>query len=284
MSVRSLGYLRFASDRSLEEWRRFATDVLGAAASVGDGVLRLRLDERNFRIEVHESSASGLSAVGLDVGDERTLAELEDTLARAGTDVRTGSDEECARLGVLGLRHCIDPSGTPLELFYGQMYVKEPFVSPRGVRFVTGELGLGHVLIRASRYEESLRFYRDVLGFRVTDIWSSESVTAAFMRCNPRHHSVALRKADSESGYSLGHFMLEVDDLDAVGMAQERGGGFLTRTLGRHFNDEMLSCYFRTPSGFDVEYGTGGRRIDDQTWMTGQIDAPSGWGHKPVDR
>ena len=37
----------------------------------------------------------------------------------------------------------------------------------------------------------------------------------------------------------------------------------LSATLGRHMNDQMVSFYVRTPGGFDVEYGTDGRLVDD---------------------
>ena len=40
-------------------------------------------------------------------------------------------------------------------------------------------------------------------------------------------------------------------------------------TLGRHTNDLMTSFYVRTPSGFEIEYGTGGLVVDDDTWEVG---------------
>ncbi len=49
--------------------------------------------------------------------------------------------------------------------------------------------------------------------------------------------------------------------LDDVGRAMDRcarNKAPLVSTLGRHANDEMVSFYVRTPSGFDIEYGTGG--------------------------
>ena len=52
-------------------------------------------------------------------------------------------------------------------------------------------------------------------------------------------------------------------------------------SLGRHTNDLMTSFYVRTPSGFEIEYGTGGRLVDDETWEIGQYDTQSMWGHKP---
>jgi 3,4-dihydroxy-9,10-secoandrosta-1,3,5(10)-triene-9,17-dione 4,5-dioxygenase len=54
----------------------------------------------------------------------------------------------------------------------------------------------------------------------------------------------------------------------------------VSATLGRHANDLMVSFYARTPGGFDVEYGTDGRRVDDATWVSRETTAVSLWGHQ----
>lgn len=199
-------------------------------------------------------------------------------LLGAGIDVVRGDAEACLARGVLGLLCFDDPAGIALELFYGRMAPTEPFVSPIGTKFVTGPLGLGHVVFRVPNYDATLKFYREVLGFRITDVWRGDSGSAVFMHCNSRHHSLALR--DGVTSPELIHFMVEVDSVDSVGLASDRGDDLISRTMGRHFNDQMLSCYFKTPSGFEVEYGTGGRLVNDDNWLVGQIDQPSGWGHK----
>lgn len=278
MSVRALGYLVLETDKPLSDWKSFASEVLGAMVLERDGQLLVRVDDRNFRLCIR-AGRSQTGTIGWDVGDHESLQTLCARLEQAGIATRTASALECADRGVIALVHALDPGGVPLEFFVGQMYIKEPFVSPRGARFVTGDLGLGHVLMRTAKYEETVAFYRQLLGFRITDIWTGEGITAAFMRCNPRHHSIAVAKLTTGGANRLGHFMLEVEDIDMVGLALDRGRDHFVRTLGRHFNDQMISGYLRTPSGFDVEYGTAGRRIDDATWMVGQIDAPSGWGH-----
>jgi hypothetical protein len=49
-------------------------------------------------------------------------------------------------------------------------------------------------------------------------------------------------------------------------------------TLGRHSNDQMVSFYVVT-SGFEVEYGGGGRLVDDATWQVQRHDRGGLWGH-----
>jgi hypothetical protein len=43
----------------------------------------------------------------------------------------------------------------------------------------------------------------------------------------------------------------------------------------------MVSFYVMTPSGFEVEYGWGGRLVDDATWIVQRHDRGTLWGHKP---
>lgn len=54
----------------------------------------------------------------------------------------------------------------------------------------------------------------------------------------------------------------------------------ITSTLGCHTNDHMVSFYVQTPSGFQVEYGYGGRLIEDAAWEVQLHRSPSIWGHR----
>jgi 2,3-dihydroxybiphenyl 1,2-dioxygenase len=189
----------------------------------------------------------------------------------------------------LGLVRFLDPNGIPSELYYGPLVrFEERFTSPRVIEgFEAGELGLGHIVISVEDLRESLRFYRDLLGMRVSDfirldVGSGRRVTVAFLRCNPRHHSVAL--VPMSSAKRLQHFMVQVRSIDDVGatyyLCQERGA--TTSSLRRHTNDHMLSFYVRSPSGFEVEYGWGGRLVDERTWQVQYHERSIIWG-RPHD-
>jgi hypothetical protein len=81
------------------------------------------------------------------------------------------------------------------------------------------------------------------------------------------------------------HFMLEVGAMEDVGRAYDRcldAGVTIVNTLGMHPNDRTFSFYARTPSGFEVEVGWGGCKIDDATWEVRTYDRMSTWGHRPV--
>ena len=101
-----------------------------------------------------------------------------------------------------------------------------------------------------------------------------------FLHCNPRHHSLALVPAPQAALY---HFMLEMNTLDDVGYTLDRHATSetpISSGLGKHTNDHMVSFYSTSPSGFEVEIGCGGRRVDDSTWVVSQLTKPSFWGHR----
>src|SRR5262249_10130539 len=101
-----------------------------------------------------------------------------------------------------------------------------------------------------------------------------------FLGCCPRHHSLALAPMSAPAG--IVHLMTEVAALDDVGRAMDRcarRGAPVSASLGRHANDLMVSFYVRTPGGFDIEYGTDGRTVDEATWVSRETTAVSLWGH-----
>ena len=87
---------------------------------------------------------------------------------------------------------------------------------------------------------------------------------------------------DQAPAKHLNHFMIEAPRLDDVGHAFDlfKQRGLYSGDLGRHTNDRMFSFYAETPSGFMIEYGHGGRLIEDEAlWQVELHTAPSIWGH-----
>jgi biphenyl-2,3-diol 1,2-dioxygenase len=288
-SVRQLGYLGLeVSD--LERWERFAVDLLGLApVRREDGSLALRMDEREQRIVLHPGPADDLAYLGFEVASEAELETLGAALVRAGFAVSEGKPETEASRRVARLLQLADPSGIPVELYCGAALAREPFFSSRVASgFVTGGEGLGHAVIGATDAAASERFYCEILGLRLSDrvrlrLGADLEVEIRFLHANARHHSIAF--ASIPMPRRLHHFMLEVSSLDDVGRARDRcveADVPLSMDLGRHPNDRMLSFYAKTPSGFEVEIGHGGVKVDDATWSVHTYDHVSVWGHRPL--
>jgi 3,4-dihydroxy-9,10-secoandrosta-1,3,5(10)-triene-9,17-dione 4,5-dioxygenase len=292
MSIRSLGYLRIEATR-IDEWRVYGLKVLGMVEGAGGtpGALYLRMDDFPARLVIVPGDQDRLLASGWETENEAGLRWVADRLEAAGVAYKDGTAEELADRRVNGLISFEDPSGNTLEVFHGAALQHRRVVSPYGHRFVTGEQGLGHVVLSTQDDAEALRFYRDVLGFRLRDSMrlppelvgrpaDGEPAWLRFFGCNPRHHSLAFLPLPTQTG--IVHLMVEVEQSDDVGLALDRARRHrvkLSATLGRHVNDLMLSFYMKTPSGFDVEFGTEGRQVDDADWIARESTAVSLWGH-----
>ena len=290
--IQSLGYLRIEAT-DIDAWRAFGIKMLGLVEGRGpeEQALYLRMDEFPARLVIVPGEQDRLLAAGWEVLDEGALRELGRALDAAGVAVKVGTPAELAERRVGALLRFEDPAGNPLEAFSGAALEARPAVSPYGNRFVTGTMGLGHVVLPAPDEEPALRFYTDVLGFRLRDSMrmapelfgrpaGGPPLWMRFLGCNPRHHSLAFLPMPNPS--KCVHIMVEVDKLDDVGRALERvrkHGARLSATLGRHMNDQMLSFYVRSPGGFDVEYGTEGLTVDDRKWVARESTAVSYWGH-----
>ncbi|MEU9852063.1 VOC family protein [Streptomyces sp. NPDC047974] len=294
MDIRALGYLRLETTR-LDEWRRYTLDILGMVEAPGstDTTLLLRLDDRAHRIAVQAGESDRLLAAGWEVANATALAEAAAALEAAGVAVKTADAAELAERRVQGLLHVTDPCGNPLELYWGQAQDHTPLATPYGNRFVTGDLGLGHVVLPAPDIEAALGFYEDLLGFQLRDSMKlpPQAVPTAaeqrdfhwmhFLSPNRRHHSLGLYPGALPPG--IVHFMVELETLDDVGLGLDRmhaAGIPIASSLGRHTNDRMVSFYAQAPGGFQVEYGWDGLVVDPATWVAKEITADSIWGHQ----
>lgn len=290
--MRSLGYLRIEAT-DVDQWREFGLKVLGMVEGKGTdpNALYLRMDDFPARLVVLPGEKDGLAAVGWETADEAELNDLRATLDRAGVPYKEGTADQRADRHVTDLITFTDPSGNTLEAFHGVALQHRRVVSPYGHTFVTGEQGMGHIVLSTHDDAEALRFYRDVLGFRLRDSMrlppqlvgrpaDGEPAWLRFFGCNPRHHSLAFLPMPTPSG--IVHLMLEVGNADDVGLCIDRARRRkvpMSATLGRHVNDLMLSFYMKSPSGFDIEFGTEGRQVDDENWIARESTAVSLWGH-----
>lgn len=290
--IRSLGYMRIEAT-DVEAWRTYGLKVLGMVEGDGptEGALYLRMDDFPARLVIVPSDRDHLACSGWECADAAGLQEVRDRLSAAGVVFREGKQEELLDRQVDELIVFQDPTGNVLEAFCGVALQHRRVVSPYGHRFVTGEQGLGHVVLTTDDDQASLEFFRDVLGFRLRDsmklppqvVGRGEGDAPAWLRffgCNPRHHSLAFLPIPNDTG--IVHLMVEVENTDDVGLCHDRALRRkvpMSATLGRHVNDLMYSFYMKTPGGFDVEFGCEGRQVDDAEWVARESTAVSLWGH-----
>ena len=289
MTIVALGYIGLEV-RDLATWAQFSENILGLMPTdVGEEGRRYRIDAQAWRIALKGGDRDDIAYAGFEVPGEDALLAVRDRMARAGAVTSPGEPEVVEERGVTGMFYCHDPDGLRVEVYYGPTLAPDaPFVSAPGVSgFVADAQGLGHIVLTTPSIERSRHFYKDILGFQLSDtarlrLGGSSPLDLEFYHCNARHHTLALVPIDAPK--RLIHFMLQTHTLDDVGFALDRAAeaGALVQALGRHTNDHMVSFYVRTPSGFDVEYGWGGREVLTDTWRVARYNKASSWGHKPI--
>jgi catechol 2,3-dioxygenase len=118
---------------------------------------------------------------------------------------------------------------------------------------------LGHVVIQVSDLERSMKFYTEVLNFRVSDR-SPEG--AVFLTSVGEHHTVGLFPSKGKDAPTtvkdavrLHHFAMEVESLDALFEAREylKERGVPIVFEGRHRMGGHTSIEFLDPDGFQLE-------------------------------
>lgn len=118
---------------------------------------------------------------------------------------------------------------------------------------------LGHVVLKVRDVAASEAFYRDVLGFQVSDRNEKGMV---FLRHGTDHHSLALAQVTSDRPLSgpdevgLHHFAWEVGDLDDVIRARDylRNKGIPIVFEGRRGAGGNVGVEVQDPDGNVVEF------------------------------
>jgi catechol 2,3-dioxygenase-like lactoylglutathione lyase family enzyme len=127
---------------------------------------------------------------------------------------------------------------------------------------------LSHVVLNGTDPDRTARWYRDALGFRLSDTLAGPQMGTVmnFMRCSPRHHSVAFARGPH---VSLHHVSFELRGIDefmrGTGRAL-RAGTRLVWGPGRHLAGSNTFAYFLDPQHNTVEYTTELQDLDEDVW------------------
>lgn len=127
---------------------------------------------------------------------------------------------------------------------------------PKGVPFTIQKIG--HVVLKVSDLATSVRFYTEVLGMSVSDIYGEDMMPGGmvFLRFNPDHHGVALVGGGGPSSSAeLHHMAFEVASLDEVIRARDhlRAHAAQIDFEGRRRAGVQIAVEFRDPDGHRLE-------------------------------
>lgn len=121
---------------------------------------------------------------------------------------------------------------------------------------------VSHVVLNTPDLEAREAWYRDVLGFRVSDYSADQMV---FLRCASDHHSIALVRGQYAS---VNHVAFELPTLNefmrSIGRMKQKGI-VPTWGPGRHGPGDNPFAYFCSPTGFVIEFTSELQQIDEAT-------------------
>lgn len=171
-----------------------------------------------------------------------------------------------------------DPKGTTLEVFSDFNFTAED-TTFNGVM----PLKFGHIAYQCPDVQGVVKFYCDVLGFRVSD-WRGDFF--AFLRCSRDHHTVNfLRNADT----SIHHIAFEVRDWSDIKRACDllaKSNIQLTWGPIRHIIGHNIAIYHKNPDGVVIEFFCDIDQIFDEElgffeprpWHQDRPQRPKVWG------
>jgi catechol 2,3-dioxygenase len=150
---------------------------------------------------------------------------------------------------------------------------------PKGLPFRLNKIG--HLALYVSDLQRSAKFYTEVLGFQISDVYAEDGGQlpggAVFVRLNADHHGIALFKAtkDNRHGAGLHHIAFEVSSLDEVLRVRDhlRKHDVRIHFEGRRRAGVQLAVEFQDPDGHNLEIYWG----IDQVGSDGYVRPPEQW-------
>ncbi len=267
------------------------TTVAGAATPAPADDHTFATVDGGDQLRIVRSPRRRLIQLGIGVDDPDDLDRVAASLQAMDIPV------ERAAAGV----RAVDPgTDVTVNVEIAERYAQEPTPAPAyntpGVNARTGQRApgilrenpvrprkLGHVVLGSTDQQFSQAFFRDGIGFKVSDTVPG---LAAFMRCSIDHHNVLVQQAPVAF---LHHTSWQVDDVDEVGRGAssmlEKDPGRHVWGLGRHYVGSNFFWYLKDPAGnFSEYYSDLDCIVDDALWQPGVWEGARGlyrWGPPP---
>lgn len=111
-------------------------------------------------------------------------------------------------------------------------------------------LKISHIVLHSPDHQALVKFFTDVLGFKVSD-WLGDFM--CFLRCNSAHHRIAILPGPPCLNH-VAYDMLTVDDMMRGIHRLKQKGTEIGWGPGRHTAGNNTFSYFVTPGGFVTEY------------------------------
>ncbi len=242
IEVRRLGHATFSTpdlDRQIDYW----SHVIGLTLverSKDHALFATKLGQEAILLE--RGGDALLKRLSFQVKPGSDLGELVHNLQKSG--VRSER-----RKGISpGVREAVcftDPKGTLIEVYSDyQFHPQEK--AERGI----SPLKFGHVAYRVEDVQKLVKFYTEVMGFRISD-WVGDHF--AFLRCSPDHHTINFVRFDQPALHHIAFEVRDWSDMHRTCETLTRNNIPLLWGPIRHIVGHNVAAYHRNPDQLRVE-------------------------------
>jgi catechol 2,3-dioxygenase-like lactoylglutathione lyase family enzyme len=194
-------------------------------------------------IVLEQGTAAEVPRLSFQTAPGSDLGEIAARLNKAGIKSERRSDITPGIGEAIAFK---DPKGTTLEIFSDFAFAPDDNAF-NGIM----PLKFGHIAYQCPDVQGLVKFYCDVLGFRVSD-WRGDFF--AFLRCSRDHHTVNfLRDAKT----AIHHIAFEVRDWSDIKRASDilaKSNIKLEWGPLRHIIGHNIAIYHKNPDGVTIEF------------------------------
>jgi catechol 2,3-dioxygenase-like lactoylglutathione lyase family enzyme len=256
-------------DLAIPDYERqlaFYTGVWGltkVAEDSGIAFLAAEGSPERYIIRLRKDADKRLDLVSFGASTEADVDTLAERLIAKGVRIAAEPGKLGTEGGGYGLRF-FDLDGRTVEIGAN--------VATRTHRKVTeGEsipVRLSHVVLNSADPDRTAQWYADVLDFRLSDTLAGADLGTVmnFMRCNPRHHSLAFARGPHVSLHHVSFELRGIDEFMRGAGRVLRNGTKMVWGPGRHLAGSNTFAYFLDPQNNTIEYTTELQELDEDAW------------------
>ncbi len=250
--IRYVGY----AVTDLEVERAFYADSWGLEqVPSDDGLLYFKAQghDEHHVVRLRPADMKQIDVIALAAASRSDVDALHERVMAAGCQPIFAPYALTAPGGGYGFRF-FSPDGLPFEISSDVARGS----SREMVRWDGVPQKISHIVLHSPDHKVMVKFFVDVLGFRVSD-WLGDFM--CFLRCNSAHHRIALLPGPACLNH-VAYDMLTVDDMMRGISRLRKMGTDIRWGPGRHTAGNNTFSYFTTPNGFAVEYTSELEEVD----------------------
>jgi catechol 2,3-dioxygenase-like lactoylglutathione lyase family enzyme len=276
LAVKRIGHLTLATP-DVERQVDYYTRILGLTlVAREDGRAILATHTGLEAVVLERGSRPDAVRLAMQVAPGSDLREISARLSKAGIASKRHTDI------TPGVREAIvfkDPHGRDIEILsdyaFAPLSNDSSDIRPRK---------LGHVAFHTPDLAMTMKFYCDILGFKLSD---QRSNFFAFLRCSRDHHSLNFLQIGNHAG--LHHVAFELRDQTEIGRACDVLAARDVRLYWgplRHIIGHNIAVYHKNPDDVSIELFTDLDIIHDEDlgyfeprpWHQDRPQRPKIWG------